>query len=102
MKNDYLSVSTFLKSSGGVLPSFYRKKSEVAACNIPLAEFLKQNAIGGDTFHNHEKKLPTGVYRECDIDTINQISRGGKRLVYTIDGSKIYLTNDHYSTFKEL
>ena len=102
MKNDYLSISTYIMTSGGLLPSFYVKKSEVTAYNIPLADFLRHNAVGGDIFHNYEGRLPAASYRECDIDTANRPNRGRKRLVYTSDGSKVYLTTDHYFSFKEL
>ena len=39
-------------------------------------------------------------YRECDIDTRGK-PRGAKRLVFTA-GRRIYYTEDHYKTFKEV
>ncbi len=57
--------------------------------------------IGGDTFENREGLLPTGSYREADVDYGNVTSRGTKRLVYQSD-CVIYYTADHYDTFRRL
>ncbi len=56
--------------------------------------------IGGDTFENREGLLPTGSYREADVDYGNATSRGTKRLVYQ-SGCVIYYTADHYETFTQ-
>lgn len=58
-------------------------------------------AIGGDRFGNREGVLPEGSYRECDVDTIGESSRGAKRLVFE-DGGDIYYTEDHYESFTQL
>lgn len=58
-------------------------------------------AIGGSSFGNYEELLPAASgrsYRECDIDTVGESSRGAKRLVYSNDGL-IYYTQDHYESF---
>lgn len=57
--------------------------------------------IGGDNFDNREGLLPSGSYREADVDYGNVTSRGTKRLVYQ-SGCIIYYTADHYETFKKL
>ena len=59
--------------------------------------------IGGDVYGNYEEVLPVihGKYYECDIDTIDQQSRGPKRIVWS-EYFDIYYTEDHYDTFELL
>lgn len=57
--------------------------------------------IGGDIFDNREGLLPSGSYREADVDYGNVTSRGTKRLIYQ-SGCTIYYTADHYESFKKL
>lgn len=60
-------------------------------------------AIGGDRFGNYEGLLPGDKkYRECDIDTDGEKSRGAKRIVYAEDFSAIYYTDNHYESFTRL
>ena len=40
-------------------------------------------------------------YKECDIDTLGEKSRGAKRIVFSTDGD-IYYTEDHYESFEVL
>ena len=57
-------------------------------------------AIGGDRFGNYEGRLPKGKsYIECDIGTVGKSSRGACRIVYAMDFSAIYYTDDHYESF---
>lgn len=56
--------------------------------------------IGGNDFLNKEKLLPTGFYREADLQ-YNASNRGTKRLIYQSD-CVIYYTADHYKTFTQL
>ena len=56
--------------------------------------------IGGDRFSNREGKLPSGDYREADVDYF-ETNRGPRRLVYT-SGCNIYYTSDHYESFVKL
>lgn len=61
-------------------------------------------AIGGSYFGNREGLLPKArgrSYAECDIDTVGENSRGGKRIVFSNDGL-VYYTEDHYETFELL
>ena len=67
----------------------------------PLEPYAPGKSIGGDRFGNYERRLPPDNYRECDIDTRGK-PRGAKRLVYTPKGERIYYTDDHYKTFKEV
>jgi len=53
--------------------------------------------IGGDSFDNKEGLLPSGNYKECDVD-YHASNRGTKRLVYTNMGV-VYYTANHYETF---
>ena len=41
------------------------------------------------------------IWYECDIDTMNQKSRGAKRIVFSNRGD-VYYTGDHYETFTKL
>jgi len=67
-----------------------------------LDPYADGKSIGGDVYTNVEKTLPTGTkYHECDIDTRHAKKRGAKRIVYS-DNKKIYYTEDHYKTFKQL
>jgi len=60
-------------------------------------------SIGGDTFGNREKLLPSATgrtWKECDVNYKGGY-RGSERLVYSNDGL-IYYTKDHYATFTKL
>lgn len=60
-------------------------------------------SIGGDVFHNREKKLPVKsgrVWYEADINYTGG-KRNQYRMIYSNDGL-IYITEDHYRTFKEI
>ncbi|WP_447985115.1 ribonuclease domain-containing protein [Nitrospira sp. Nam74] len=55
---------------------------------------------GGRTFHNRERILPPGHYREYDVNPrIAGRSRGPERLVIEQRTGKAYYTGDHYVTF---
>ena len=64
---------------------------------------VEGKCIGGDVFHNYEKKLPVidGTYYECDLNTLNSKQRGTQRLVWS-EYWDIYYTEDHYETFEQL
>jgi guanyl-specific ribonuclease Sa len=56
--------------------------------------------VGGQVFHNHERRLPLGLYREYDVDRkIRGRSRGPERLVIEQTTGKAYYTSDHYRSF---
>lgn len=100
--DDRDNVALYIKTYG-VLPQNYMTKAEAEKkgwTGGSLDRVVKGYAIGGDTFGNYEKRLPTGVkYKECDIDTIGTNSRGTKRIIFT--KNHIYYTDDHYVTFVE-
>ena len=56
--------------------------------------------IGGDRFENRKGNLPSGDYREADVDYFGP-NRGTNRLVYA-SGCNIYYTSDHYESFVKL
>lgn len=91
----------------GELPVNFITKKEAKALGWEggyLDDFAEGHCIGGDKFGNYEGLLPQAdgrQYYECDIDTMNQSSRGPKRIVFSNDGL-IYYTSDHYESFELL
>ena len=88
------------------LPSNYITKSEANELGWhggPLKKYAPGKSIGGDTFTNRQHILPDSKdkYIECDINA-NGTSRGAERIVYNTGNYKVYYTNNHYSTFKEV
>ncbi len=68
-----------------------------------LCRVAPGKAIGGDRFSNREKRLPEAAGRrwtEADLDFACG-RRNAKRLVFSSD-RLIYVTVDHYSTFREV
>ena len=66
----------------------------------PLDPYAPGKAIGGDHFGNYERQLPSGRWRECDIDTKGR-TRGAKRVIFSED-RRFYYTDDHYQTFERI
>lgn len=101
-KNDVaLYIHTYSK-----LPSNFIKKKDAEALgwksgnNSSLDKVAPGKSIGGDSYGNYEKLLPTKSgrkYYECDID-YKSGNRNSKRIVYSNDGL-IYYTDDHYESF---
>jgi ribonuclease T1 len=59
--------------------------------------------VGGRTFHNRERHLPKGRYREYDVNPkIRGRPRDGERIVIEERTGKAYYTRDHYRTFVPL
>ncbi|HWC01599.1 MAG TPA: ribonuclease domain-containing protein [Methylomirabilota bacterium] len=59
--------------------------------------------VGGREFHNRERLLPSGRYREYDIHPrVPGQSRGPERLVVEQTTGRAYYTGDHYRTFVPL
>jgi len=91
----------------GKLPSNFITKNEARKLGWEgggLEKYAPGKCIGGDRFGNYEGILPEKngrYYTECDIDTLNQKTRGAKRIVFSNDGL-IYYTEDHYETFELL
>jgi ribonuclease T1 len=59
--------------------------------------------VGGREFHNRERRLPAGRYREYDVHPrIRGQDRGPERLVVEQTTGRAYYTGDHYRTFVPL
>jgi guanyl-specific ribonuclease Sa len=59
--------------------------------------------VGGKTFHNRERKLPFGHYREYDVHPkVSGRNRGAERVVIEQQTGKAYYTGDHYRSFVPL
>ncbi len=87
------------------LPDFYMTKSEAKkqgwiSSKGNLCDVLPGKAIGGDYFSNREKQLPSGEkYFEADVN-YNCGNRNADRIIFTKSGD-VYLTTDHYKSFKK-
>jgi guanyl-specific ribonuclease Sa len=56
--------------------------------------------VGGRVFQNRERRLPSGFYREYDVNPKRPgRNRGAERLVIEQRTGKAYYTDDHYRTF---
>ena len=59
--------------------------------------------VGGREFHNRERRLPRGRYREYDVHPrVPGQDRGPERLVVDRTTGRAYYTGDHYRTFVPL
>lgn len=59
--------------------------------------------VGGRAFHNRERRLPAGRYREYDLrPRVPGQDRGPERLVIERTTGRAYYTGDHYRTFVPL
>jgi ribonuclease T1 len=59
--------------------------------------------VGGREFHNRERRLPPGRYREYDVHPRTPgRDRGPERLVVEQTTGRAYYTGDHYRTFVPL
>ena len=92
----------------GKLPGNYITKGQArelgwVSSQGNLNKVAPGKSIGGDTFTNRQHVLPDSddKYIECDINA-NGTSRGAERIVYNTGDYKVYYTDDHYSTFKEV
>ena len=105
--NSWDDVAAYISKYKGALPRNFITKAQARTLGWsggPVEPFAPGKSIGGDRFGNYERRLPTlkeSNYKECDIDTKGR-SRGAKRLVFVSNGKKIYYTEDHYETFREI
>ena len=92
----------------GCLPCNYLTRNEAkelgwTAKKDNLGKVMPGCSIGGDTFQNREKKLPSAKGRswyECDVNTVDG-KRSDERLVYSSDGL-IFYTPDAHDTYIQL
>lgn len=105
--NSWSDVAAYIVKYKGALPRNFITKAQARALGWnggPVEPFAPGKSIGGDRFGNYERRLPVlkkYSYKECDIDTKGR-PRGAKRLVFVSNGQKIYYTEDHYETFREI
>ena len=88
------------------LPSNYITKKDAHALGWkggPLNYHISGKSIGGDVFTNRQHILPNSdyAYIECDINA-NGTSRGAERIVYNTGDYRVYYTQNHYKSFKEV
>ena len=88
------------------LPDNYITKKEAQSLGWhggPLKKYAPGKSIGGDRFTNRQHVLPDSdsKYIECDINA-NGTQRGAERIVYNTGDYKVYYTDDHYNTFREV
>ena len=88
------------------LPGNYITKKEAQSLGWhggPLKKYAPGKSIGGDKFTNRQHVLPDSdsKYIECDINA-NGTQRGAERIVYNTGDYKVYYTDDHYKTFREV
>ena len=109
-KGEYTSkeeVAAYLNQFG-CLPGNYITRSEAKELGWTnkknnLGTVAPGRIIGGDTYENREKLLPTAkgrTYYECDVNSENG-KRSKERLVYSSDGL-IFYTPDGGKTFTQL
>lgn len=102
----FVETVTALRQDGQLPPRYVTKSEASRAGWRPgddLCRAAPGKAIGGDRFGNREGRLPWArgrVWYEADLD-FNCGRRGAKRLVWSSDGL-IYVTTDHYQTFREV
>lgn len=104
--DDKEHVALYIHTYGKLPPNYITKKEvqELGWEGGSVEKYAPGKCIGGSVFGNYEGILPDTdgrTYRECDIDTLGESSRGAKRMVYSNDGL-IYYTEDHYETFELL
>jgi len=103
----FKEVAAYLRGHGELPDNFITKKEAEklgwVASEGNLHLVAPGKSIGGDRFGNREGLLPKAKNRswfEADIN-YKKGSRGADRIVYSNDGL-IYMTTDHYRTFKEI
>lgn len=91
----------------GRLPARYVDKREAERLGWQpgddLCRVARGRTIGGDRFGNFERRLPERQgrsWREADLDFACG-RRGARRLVFSSDGL-VYVTTDHYQSFREV
>jgi guanyl-specific ribonuclease Sa len=86
------SAAQALERARDVLAAIEARRGE------PLAGY-----VGGRAFHNRERRLPAGQYREYDLHPrVPGQDRGPERLVIDQTTGRAYYTGDHYRTFVPL
>jgi ribonuclease T1 len=88
--------------AGSAAASLERARDVLAAIEARGGEPLT-GYVGGRAFHNRERRLPPGRYREYDVHArVPGQDRGPERLVIERATGRAYYTRDHYRTFVPL
>ncbi|MDX6751806.1 ribonuclease domain-containing protein [Geminicoccaceae bacterium 1502E] len=102
----FVATVTSLREDGD-LPERYLTKSEARRLGWrpgrDLCRSDPKGIMGGDRFGNRERRLPDKpgrIWYEADLDFACG-RRGARRLVFSSDGL-VFVTLDHYETFKEV
>lgn len=101
--NDFQGVADYIHKYNQLPPNYITKAQAQKLGWRPgkdLWKYARGKSIGGDTFTNYQKVLPTAkgrIWKECDIN-YNGGHRGADRILFSNDGL-VYGTSDHYETF---
>lgn len=88
------------------LPAYFITKREARKLGwhpgLPFNRIvaLRGKSIGGDRFGNYERRLPSGDWKEADLDYQGG-RRNAKRIVFSQEGVQ-YVTVDHYQQFHKV
>jgi len=103
----FKDVSDYIREHHTLPDNFITKKEAEqlgwVAAEGNLHQVAPGKSIGGDRFGNREGLLPKAkdrVWYEADIN-YKKGTRGADRILYSNDGL-IYMTTDHYKTFKNI
>jgi ribonuclease T1 len=91
------SGASLARGSAAAVPGIARETLELiqARKGEPVPGY-----VGGRPFHNRERRLPPGSYREYDVHPkVPGRHRGAERIVIEQRTGKAYYTGDHYKTF---
>jgi ribonuclease T1 len=97
------TTATTQAAPGSAAPAALERARDMLAAieargGEPLAGY-----VGGREFHNRERRLPAGRYREYDVQRrVPGQARGPDRLVIDQTTGRAYYTGDHYRTFVPL
>lgn len=100
----FVTTVTTLRRDGRLPDRYVTKNAASRAGWRPGDDLCRTSpgkAIGGDRFGNRERRLPSArdrIWYEADLD-FHCGRRGARRLVWSSDGL-IYVTTDHYETFR--
>ena len=86
--------------AGSAAPAVLERARDVLAAIEAKGGEPPAGYVGGRAFHNRERRLPAGRYREYDLyPRVSGQDRGPERLVIDQTTGRAYYTGDHYRTF---
>ncbi len=94
------TTATTQGAPGSVAPAALERARDVLAAIAARGGEPPAGYVGGRVFHNRERRLPAGRYREYDVQPrVPGQARGPERLVIDQTTGRAYYTRDHYRTF---